>query len=33
MDEDVMEKSQDEIDMMTVMGFGTFGTTKNKKVI
>ena len=31
-DEDLIGKSQDEIDMMRVMGFGSFDSTKNKKV-
>jgi len=31
-DQDLIGKSQDEIDMMRVMGFGSFDTTKNKKV-
>ena len=31
-DQDLIGKSQDEIDMMRVMGFGNFDTTKNKKV-
>ena len=29
---DLEGKSQDEIDMMKVMGFGNFSTTKNTKV-
>ena len=32
-DEDLVGKSQDEIEMMRIMGFGSFDTTKNKKVI
>merc|ERR1712226_516505 len=31
-DQDLIGKSQDEIDMMRVMGFGSFDSTKNKKV-
>lgn len=31
-DKDFEGKSQDEIDMMKVMGFSTFDTTKGKKV-
>jgi len=31
-DQDLIGKSQDEIEMMRVMGFGSFETTKNKKV-
>ena len=31
-DKDFMGKTQDEIEMMKVMGFAGFDTTKNKKV-
>jgi len=31
-DQDLIGKSEEEIDMMRVMGFGSFDTTKNKKV-
>ena len=31
-EQDIDGKSQDEIDMMKVMGFGNFDSTKNKKV-